>query len=192
MSELKNNKGEKEEDKGTSIGKEIRNMAISIAAALVISVFIRNNVFARADVQYTSMMNTLKEKDVLFVEKLCTFTHNYKRGEIIIFDVHNANNDTYIKRIIGLAGDTIELKDGDVYLNGKLLKEDYIMPGAKTEGEAFLKEGTVYKVPEGCVFAMGDNREVSLDCRGIGPVKFKDIKGHVVIRAYPFNTAKIF
>lgn len=167
-------------------------MAISIAAALVISVFIRNNVFARADVQYTSMMNTLKEKDVLFVEKICTFTHKYKRGEIIIFDTHDANNDTFVKRVIAVAGDTIELKDGNVYLNGKLLKEDYIKPGSRTTGEAFLKDGEEYKVPEGCLFAMGDNREDSLDCRGIGPVKYKDIKGHVVLRAYPFNTVKIF
>lgn len=192
MSESENKRKENEEENSTNIGKEIRNMAISIVAALVISIFIRNNVFARADVQQTSMLNTLKEKDVLFVEKICTFTHNFKKGEIIIFDTHNANNDTYVKRVIALAGDTIELKDGNVYLNGNLLKEDYIRPGAKTEGEDFLKDGVVYKVPEGCVFAMGDNREDSFDCRGFGPVKFKDIKGHVVLRAYPFNTAKIF
>ena len=117
MSELKNNKEGKEEEQGTSISKEIRDMAIAIVAALVISIFIKNNVFARADVQQTSMMNTLKEKDVLFVEKICTFTHKYKRGEIIIFDTHDANNDTFVKRIIAVAGDTIELKDGNVYLN---------------------------------------------------------------------------
>lgn len=193
MSEIKNDDNREEnEESNTHISREIRDMAISIVVALVLAIVIKNNVFARADVQGPSMMNTLKDKDVLFVEKICTFTHNYKRGEIIIFDSKNRNHDIYIKRIIAVGGDTVELKDGNVYLNGKDIKENYKMTGAKTRGEGFLKEGVVYKVPTGYVFAMGDNREDSLDCREIGPVNFKDIKGHAIIRAYPFNTFKVF
>lgn len=201
MSEFKNDDNEKEneitenndeEESSTHISKEIRDMAISIVVALVLAIVIKNNVFARADVQGPSMMNTLKDKDVLFVEKICTYTHNYKRGEIIIFDSRNENHDIYIKRIIAVVGDTIELKNGSVYLNGKAINESYKMIGAKTKGEGFLKEGVEYKVPTGYVFAMGDNREDSLDCREIGPVNLKDIKGHAIIRAYPFKTFKVF
>lgn len=172
--------------------KEIRSFAITFILILVIALFIRNDVFARADVEGKSMQPTLHGNDVLFVEKICLFTHNFKRGEIIIFDSKQHNHDIFVKRIIGLEGDTIEIKNGTVYRNGAELEEDYLAPGITTHGDIFLNEGKEYTVPKGFIFVMGDNRGDSEDSRYLGPINIKDIKGHVVIRAYPFNQINTF
>lgn len=172
--------------------KELVNFAIMIAIAFLATLFIRSAVFARADVDGKSMQSTLHDKDVLFVEKICLFTHEFKRSEIVIFDSHSQDHDIYVKRIIGLEGDTIEITNGKVIRNGAEIKEDYLDSGVITLEDKFLHENQKYIVPKGCIFVMGDNRGDSTDSREIGPVKIKDIKGHVVIRAYPFKDIKTF
>ena len=179
-----------ENNKEKKILTTIKDYVISIAVAIVIAVTFRSYVFARADVEGHSMFSTLNEKDVIFVEKISLLTHNIKRGQIIIFDSKNENRDIYVKRVIAVAGDTIEIKNKKVYLNDKELKEDYLDKGTKTFGASFLKDGDKFKVPEGHVFVLGDNREFSLDSRYIGPIKIKDIKGHAILRVYPFNKIK--
>lgn len=181
-----------EEITKTKFIKELRNMAIVIVLALLATLFIRNSVFARADVDGKSMQSTLQDKDILFVEKICLFKHDFKRGQIIIFNSHLRNNDIFVKRIIALEGDTVEIKNGKVIRNGIELKEDYLDLGVITVGDTFLTDDKEYVVPKGCVFVMGDNRGDSSDSRKIGPVKIKDIKGHVIIRAFPFKNIKKF
>lgn len=112
------------------------------------------------------------------------FGHVLGRGDIIIW-INDATKDLtsqnggdpagLIKRLIGLPGDTIELRDGIVYLNSEPQKEPYIAKPRSTYGEKFLKECQVVTVPEGEVFAMGDNRKGSADSREIGFVPIKDI-----------------
>ena len=91
-----------------------------------------------------------------------------------------------IKRIIGIPGDVLTITGGSVYRNGHKIQESYIMGGAKgqTSGELYN-----YKVPDGLVFVMGDNREVSLDSRSeeVGPIKISDIIGKAFFRLYPFD-----
>lgn len=183
---------EKEKKKSKSKGAEIRDYVISIGIAIAIALLFRSFVFARANVDGPSMMSTLKDKDVIFVEKLSLYSKSIKRGEIVTFDSGNPTHDTYVKRVIGVAGDELEIKNDKVYRNGEVLKEPYLDSGMKTLGGNFLGVNKKYKVPEGYIFVMGDNRTVSLDSRILGPISLKALNGHVVLRAYPFNTIKTF
>lgn len=90
---------------------------------------------------------------------------------------------SYIKRLIAEPGDHVEIKDSKVYINGELLVEDYLQPDVKTESTAFND----FIVPEGYVFAIGDNREKSTDCRRFGCIPYDKIEGIVVFRFWPLN-----
>lgn len=180
------------EKKLKSKAAEIRDYVIVIVVAIFISLLFRQYVFAREVVDGPSMMSTLKDKDVTFVEKLSRYSNSVKKGEIVTFQSGDVNNSIYVKRVIGLPGDTIELLNGKVYLNGRKLEEPYLKEGTYTGGEGFLHEGQKYKVPGNHIFVLGDNREVSKDSREIGPVAYKALDGHVIIRVYPFNEIKIF
>jgi signal peptidase I len=175
-----------------SIAKQIKDYAIAIISAILIAMVLRNYVITRADVDGSSMEATLSNKDVIFVEKLSLLTNNFKRGEIIIFNSKNTNGDIYVKRVIGVEGDEIQLKDGKVILNGTELVEDYVTPNNQTYPGSFLTKDKVYKVEKGYVFVLGDNREHSKDSREIGPVNIEDIKGHTIVRVYPFNKFRFF
>ena len=102
--------------------------------------------------------------------------------------VHNfleIGKRSYIKRVIGLPGEHIEIKEGAVYINGEKLEEDYLQPGIVTD-----VTGVGYKdfiVPENCVFAMGDNRNHSTDCRAFGCIPLEKIESMVAIRIWPLN-----
>ena len=93
--------------------------------------------------------------------------------------------DSYIKRVIGLPGEHVQIKDGKVYINGEELQEDYFQSGIVTDvlGVGFDD----FVVPENCVFAMGDNRSHSTDCRSFGCIPLKKIESKVWIRIWPLN-----
>lgn len=100
------------------------------------------------------------------------------------YHVLEIKKQSYIKRVIGVAGDHVLIDNGKVYVNGEELKEDYLQEGMKTE-----RTGLVYDitVPEGTVFAMGDNRTRSRDCREFGCVPLDKVESKVWIRFWPFN-----
>lgn len=95
------------------------------------------------------------------------------------------NKDSYIKRVIALPGEHVEIKDENVYINGERLQEDYLQPGIVTDvlGTGFDD----FVVPENCVFAMGDNRSHSTDCRAFGCIPLEKIESKVWIRIWPLN-----
>ena len=100
--------------------------------------------------------------------------------------VLESTKTSYIKRVIGLPGEHVELKNGKVYINGEELQEDYLQPNVTTNpAEAVY---TDFIVPEGCVFAMGDNRAESKDCRVFGCIPQDKIESIVWIRFWPFDT----
>lgn len=178
-----------EEVNKINIFKEIKEYGLSIIIALALAFIFHSYVLARANVDGPSMQPTLHNNDVIFLEKLSIETNNIKKGEIIVFDSKNENNDYYIKRVIGVAGDQVEIKDGKVYVNGNQIVENYLAQGTITEP---ISPKTTYKVPEGQVFVLGDNRGNSTDSRMLGCINVKDVKGHAIFRAYPFNQIKIF
>lgn len=93
--------------------------------------------------------------------------------------------DSYIKRVIALPGEHVEIKDGEIYINGEKLQEDYLQDGIVTDimGAGFSD----FVVPENCVFAMGDNRSHSTDCRAFGCIPLEKIESKVWIRIWPLN-----
>ena len=95
------------------------------------------------------------------------------------------NKTSYIKRVIAIEGDKVEIKDGKVYINNELLPEKYLAEGVKTEATGVFNN---FIVPKGCIFLMGDNRSGSMDCRNFGCIPVEKIESKVVFRFWPFNT----
>ncbi len=100
------------------------------------------------------------------------------------YSVLEINRISYIKRVIGIAGDHILIKNGNVYLNGEKLEEDYILEGAVTEGDRFYD----VIVPEGYIYVMGDNREKSTDSRAFGCIPINKVDSKVLMRFWPLNS----
>lgn len=166
------------------IKREIKEWVYSLVIAAVLAFTIKAFIFDIIQVSGTSMVPTLHNNDRLIVEKISMYSKKIFRGEIVILDPGDKGRGIYIKRIIGLPGDELEIKNGEVYINGTKLQEDYLKPGTYTDVDMKLK------VPEDCVFVLGDNREVSEDSRYIGPIPIKNLKGHALLRVYPFNDIK--
>lgn len=159
----------------------VKTIGLSIILALIITSVVKPTV-----VKGISMNPTLVENDYLIIYKLAYKSEIPKFKDIVVFESdlkqENGKEKDLVKRIIGVPGDHIVVKDGEVYLNEKQLSESYINDGY-TDGQVDLV------VPKGKVFAMGDNRLNSMDSRSqeVGLVDMKDILGKVVVRLYPFN-----
>lgn len=116
-----------------------------------------------------------------------------ERGDIVIFESNlineeNGKDKLLIKRVIGLPGDEIEIKNDQLYLNGEAYVEDYLPDGITPAGD-IPREGETFIVPDGQYYCMGDNRVVSIDSRSseVGCVTEDQIVGKAVIRLFPFN-----
>lgn len=125
-------------------------------------------------VRQTSMYPTLQEGDYLFIVR----TNDYARGDIVVFSSAELGEENLIKRVIGIAGDTVAIYDGRVYLNGEALEEPYLDASVVTEGQMTVT------VSEGCVFLLGDNRAVSIDGRAFGEIAVSDVLGEAKLRLF--------
>ena len=117
-----------------------------------------------------------------------TAKYEYEPKSVVgkfVYYVLEISKTSYIKRVIALPGEHVEIKDGKVYINGEEFKEDYLQPGVVTD----LSKGELsdFVVPENCVFAMGDNRSQSIDCRAFGCIPLEKIESKVFIRFWPLN-----
>lgn len=157
--------------------------AILIGLLLVVFVIQRNAVIG------DSMDPTLMNGDQVLVEKVSKYFHGISYGDIVTIKTANLpqheEGPNIIKRVIGLPGDTIELKEGSVYRNGEFLPETYLPPELLTETRS--SQFTVVTLGLDEYYVMGDNRTVSLDSRSIGPIPFDHMIGEVLIRFYPWN-----
>ena len=158
----------------------------SIGIAVVVAFFIKTFIFNSTYVLGNSMHPTLHEKDRLFATKVSLYFSGPDRGEIIVLEAPDDQNKDYIKRVIGIEGDKIQIKNGKVYLNDELLEEDYIEDDAYT---MVYNNIDTWIVPEGEVFVLGDNRYegASKDSRYFGSISLDLVKGITGFRYYPFN-----
>lgn len=101
-----------------------------------------------------------------------------------VYYVLELGKDSYIKRVIALPGEHVQIKDGNVYINGEQLEENYLQPGIVTDVGVGYDD---FIVPDNCVFAMGDNRNHSTDCREFGCIPLEKIESKVWIRIWPLN-----
>jgi signal peptidase I, bacterial type len=138
-----------------------------------------------------SMMPNFQDAEYLLTEKVTYYTRNPERGDVVVFMPPVSTTDEYIKRVIGLPGETILVKDGHIYINDKLLNEPYLKNSVVTTGGPFLGNDQEYKVPDGEFFVMGDNRPNSSDSRYWGPITKKVISGRAWIAYWPVSLAGV-
>lgn len=157
--------GEKEEKTGErtakNMVKEVLSMALYIAVVLCITFLVVRYVGQRTQVDGHSMENTLFDGDNLIVDKISYRFTDPKRFDIIVFPYHYKEDTYYIKRIIGLPGETVQIRDGEIYIDGAILEEDYGKETMLTSGRA----ADQIQLGEDEYFVLGDNRNHSEDSR---------------------------
>ncbi len=167
-------------DKAKNNLKEALSWLLTVIIVMIVSYIITNFVILKAIVPTGSMKNTINEKDKVIGWRLVS---DIERGDIVIFPaLESAGEDAlYVKRVIGLPGETIEIYDGTVFIDGLALKETYLP-------EYMRGEFGPYHVPEDCYFLLGDNRNWSGDARDWKINKYvsaKDIKAKVIFKYSP-------
>ncbi|KZZ83131.1 MULTISPECIES: signal peptidase I [Bacillaceae] len=163
---------------------------IAIAVAVLLAVSIRIFIFEPYVVDGDSMDPTLKNTEKLFVNKAIHYIGKFDRGDIVIIN-GKENKEHYVKRIIGLPGDTVEVKNDVLYVNGKEVKEPYLnsnRKAAQASGLQLTNDFQEVKVPKNKYFVMGDNRLVSMDSRtGLGLIEADRVIGKSEFVMLPFN-----
>ena len=164
----------------SSLGEEVKDWLISIVVAVVLAFLIRQFVVELYIVDGPSMRPTLQSQQRLVVNKFIYRFRAPEKGEILVFQYPRDPSRDFIKRVIAVPGDTVEIKEGRVLVNDQVLSEDYILE--KTRGD--YPKSTV---PQGTVFVMGDNRNNSEDSRfaDVGFVPDALIKGKAVLVFWP-------
>ncbi len=161
----------------------------TLVLTLVIFLVIQNFVAQPYRVQQMSMEHTLMPDQYVLVDKLTPRFDGYKRGDIIVFNPPpewvQAQNEPFIKRVIGLGGDRIEIKNAHVYVNGVQLDEPYTYDGQPTTVSG---DQNSWVVPPGDLFVMGDHRENSADSRVFGPIPLSSVIGRAWLRYWPIGT----
>ena len=185
------NKGEwkrsmEDKEKSKGIFREILDWVIYIGIILLFTYLIITYVGVRTRVSGQSMQPTLHDGDNLLVDKLTYRFRDPKRYEIVVFPYKYEEDTYYIKRIIGLPGETVQIIDGYVYINGKKLEKDY---GAEVMQDAGIAEEPI-TLGKDEYFVLGDNRNHSSDSRvpNVGVLKRKDLMGRAWIRISPFDS----
>jgi signal peptidase I len=160
--------------------KDVLEWLQAIVIAIVLSVIIRLFLFEVILVEGSSMIPTLHEGDRLIVSKAEYRLTTPESGDIIVFRNTEGPRENYIKRVIGVAGDQVEIKDGFVYINENPLDEPYII-------EPFYDSFAETTVPPGSVFVLGDNRNHSRDSRNpyVGFISYDNIIGKARLRIWP-------
>ncbi|HEX3429192.1 MAG TPA: signal peptidase I [Candidatus Limnocylindrales bacterium] len=169
----------------------------TLVLTLIIFFVIQTFVAQPYRVQQVSMERTLEPDQYVLVDKLTPRFDTYKRGDIVVFNPPanwvQAQGQPYIKRVIGIGGDKIELKDGKVLVNGTpLLEQAYVYQedGGSQPTDALIGVGS-WVVPQGQLFLMGDHRSNSADSREFGPVDITAVIGRAWLRYWPINTFTI-
>lgn len=163
----------------------LKEPILAILGAFLISSFI----VSHADIPTESMLPTIQAGDHLVVNRMPYYYRDPVRGELVIFE---HENEHLIKRVIGVPGDIVDIKDGYIYLNNEKLEESrYVLEDGKTFPFSKSEIELPYTVPNESYFVLGDNRKDSSDSRLFGPIKREEVIAKAGYRIYPFNTIGI-
>jgi signal peptidase I len=156
----------------------LRDLVISLAISAFIIVFLYQPV----KVEGTSMMPSLDDQERIFINKFVYRIEAIQRGDIVVFRYPRDPQKSFIKRVIGVAGDRVRIVDGHVLLNGKTLVEDYVPPVYQDD-----RSYSEIVVPPDSYFVLGDHRSLSNDSRDFGPVDSSYIYGKAVFGYWPVD-----
>lgn len=186
--------------------KEIWDYIKVVIIAMILATLISTQIFTFSQVQQRSMERTLIEGDTIIIEKVSLHFSSLERGDIIVLlqgeEVDNSffgrierlysdmyykfkkmeNKNRLVKRVIGLPGDEIDIRDGKLFVNGQAQDETYVTSETYTRSIPMP-----LSVPDNQIFVLGDNREVSEDSREFGCVKLQNVEGIAVFRFFPFH-----
>jgi len=154
------------------------NLVVSLLTAAFVVIFLYQPV----KVEGTSMLPGLEDQERIFVNRFVYRLEPISRGDVIVFRYPRDISKSYIKRVIGVAGDRIHIVDGIVYVNGEPLSEDYV-----PQQYADWRSVPEMTVPQGSFFMMGDHRNMSSDSRDFGPVAQRFVVGKAVFGYWPFE-----
>lgn len=204
--EEKNNNNENKQKKKKSIAREILEWVLTIVAAVAIALPIRAFAFEMVRVDGGSMNSTLENGEIMFVSKFeyastwlsfpwqddetkenaarITTGGNPQRFDVVICRYPGRGDTNFVKRVVGLPGDTVEVREGYLYVNGEKYDEPYIKDEYR---KGSLNNYGPYEVPEGEYFVMGDHRNNSNDSRMQGSIPRNMIIGHARTVLFPFN-----
>lgn len=181
-------------DKKGSLINNVKKYAIEMCVYFTISIciilFLRTYFIQHVRVSGSSMEPTLIDKQHLLIEKVSYKIKGIKRFDVIVFQPYIDNKDLfYIKRVVGLPGETVKIENNTIFINGKILKDPYALNNytdAKLAKDTILLGANDY-------FVLGDNREVSKDSREkeIGLLTYDSIVGKALMKIYPFNTVGV-
>jgi signal peptidase I len=163
-------------------------VVVAISAAMLIRVFL----FQQYYIDGPSMQTTLMPEDRVLVNKMSYKLHDIHRGDVIVFDrvTNDVQHDDLIKRVLGLPGETLEIRSCIVYINGVQVDEPYLNPEQTSQVEPSARCGShtdmaPVVVPEEMVFVMGDNRVQSFDSRDFGPIDTDKVRGRAFVVIWP-------
>ena len=176
-----------------SIGSFVLDFIQSIVLALAVFVLLYLFVAQPNEVSGSSMFPNFINKEYLLTEKISYAFGEIKRGDVVVFkapagEACAAEECEYIKRVIGIPGDKVMVKDTQVYLNGNLLDQSFLPSGVITNPGQYSQEGVEQTVPQGYYLCFGDNREHSRDGREFGPIKKDLIIGKALLKYWPIST----
>ena len=175
---------EAEASGGPSALRTIIEWVAVIGGALAVALVIQSFLVQAFYIPSSSMEPTLEVGDRVLVNKLSYDLHDVNRGDLVVFerpDGSAGDIKDLIKRVIGLPGETVEIRDGSVLIDGRVLDEPYLAD------DEVLVEFAPVQVPEDQVFVMGDNRDDSRDSRVFGPITIDSIVGRAFVRVWPLT-----
>jgi signal peptidase I len=161
----------------------------TLVLTLIIFFVIQTFVAQPYRVEQQSMERTLEPDQYVLVDKLTPRFDDYSRGDIVVFEPPSAwtqggPQTPYIKRVIGLPGEVVEIRDGAVYVDGTEVDEPYVYDGQPTTS---LEETARWVVPAGQLFVRGDHRSASADSRAFGPIDRETVIGRAWLRYWPLS-----
>ncbi len=164
------------------LGKWLRDLGVSAAISILIITFLYQPV----RVEGTSMLPRLEDHDRLFINKFVYHIESIQHGDVVVFHYPRDPEKSYIKRVIALPGDRLWIDHGQVWLNGKPLREQYVPDKYRD-----MRSMAEMVVPDGTYFMMGDHRSISSDSREFGPVERDLIYGKAVFIYWPAKDAGV-
>ena len=170
---------------GKTIWGSVREWVLVVVVALLAALVLRATLIQTYYIPSTSMTPTLEVGDRLMVYKLAFSIGDVEKGDLVVFSRPSRLPDSpindFVKRVVALEGEKVEVTDGALYIDGSRVDEPYL------ESSTVTNDFEEVEVPDGHVFVMGDNRQNSRDSRDFGPIQEELLVGEVFLRIWPFN-----